>query len=425
MTAPALRSAFAIGLSAAAFCVAPTARAGGYDTPMLYAARHMGMGGTAIGYVRDPSALFHNPAGLAHVPHVAAIADFSLLLGGLQASPNIAARNVSSDMTVAPFFLVGGAFRLTPWLSAGLGLYPVASSGATFHYGAPGFEDKTSLLFVEASPALALNLPGKLRLGLGYRVTFVQLERFQGFPDQAATPFLDFKLTGYSFQGFRGGLQWSLTPELELGLVYRHKTTTKVENERGIALAAVYEDVSTEFVLPSKLGAGARYDFNRTGPHLAFALDLEYGFNSQNGGSPLRGTPPDRTKPSSVANVFDWSDSLTLRLGAEYRLAPDPETKRDRVALRAGWVYDSKTANEKYPTAFGTPPGKTQVFTAGVGYDFGLVQSNLALAYRFGEGQVDPSDLSAPNRKPCSFCGAAGDYEIHLTGIYIDVGYSL
>lgn len=425
MKPSALRGLSAIWLSAAALCVAGTASAGGYDTPMLYSARHMGMGGAAIGYVHDPSALFHNPAGLAHVPRVAAIVDFSLLLGGLRASPSIAARNIASETTVAPFFLVGGAFRLTPWLSAGLGLYPVASSGATYHYGLPGFEDKTSLLFVEASPALALNLPGNLRLGLGYRVTFVQLERFQGFPDQDATPFLDFKLTGYSFAGFRAGLQWTATPELELGLVYRHKTTTEVTNERGVAVAAVYEDVSTEFVLPSKLGAGARYDFERAGPHLALALDLEYGLNSQNAGAPLRGTPPDASKPATVANVFEWENSLTLRVGAEYRLAPDPETKRDRVALRAGWVYDSKTANERYPTAFGTPPGATQVVTAGAGYDFGFVQSNLAFAYRFGEGKVESADLSGADRKPCNFCGAAGDYQIHLTGIYVDVGYSL
>jgi long-subunit fatty acid transport protein len=392
---------------------------------MLYTARHMGMGGTAVGYVRDPSALFHNPAGLAHVPRVGAIADFSLLLGKLQASPNGTARNVESDTTVAPFFLIGGAFRLAPWLSAGLGLYPVASSGATYHYGAAGFEDKTSLLFVEASPALAVNLPGHVRLGAGYRVTFVRLERYQGYPDTSATPFLDFKLTGYSFAGFRVGAQWSPSPELELGLVYRHKTSTKVTNESGIALASTYRDVSTEFVLPSKLGAGARYDFAHMGPHLALALDLEYGVNSQNTGSPLRGTPADPSKPSTVSNVFDWSDSLTLRVGAEYRLAPDPETQKDRVALRAGWIYDSKTANEKYPTAFGTPPAKTQVLTAGGGYDFGLFQTNLALAYRFGGGTVSASDLSGAGRKPCSFCGASGEYHIKLTGIYVDIGYAL
>src|SRR5688572_4305347 len=52
------------------------ARAGGYDTPMLYSARHIGMGGTAIGYVSDPSALFHNPAGLAQTGRFSVLGDF-------------------------------------------------------------------------------------------------------------------------------------------------------------------------------------------------------------------------------------------------------------------------------------------------------------------------------------------------------------
>ena len=48
-----------------AVAFAPTAtRAGGYDTPILFSAQHMAMGGAAIAYVDDPSAMFHNPAGL-------------------------------------------------------------------------------------------------------------------------------------------------------------------------------------------------------------------------------------------------------------------------------------------------------------------------------------------------------------------------
>jgi len=95
------------------------ARAGGYDTPMLYSALHMGMGGSAIGYVKDPSALFHNPAGLGHVERAEVIGDFSLLLGGIHASPGAApaGRDVDSETTVAPFFLLGGAYRLHPMLT--------------------------------------------------------------------------------------------------------------------------------------------------------------------------------------------------------------------------------------------------------------------------------------------------------------------
>ena len=63
------------------------AHAGGFDTPILYSARHMGMGGTAIGYVYDPSALFHNPAGLAHTDFIAITGDFTPLIGNITSSP--------------------------------------------------------------------------------------------------------------------------------------------------------------------------------------------------------------------------------------------------------------------------------------------------------------------------------------------------
>src|SRR5262245_63009293 len=77
--------------------VAPLARAAGYDTPILYTARHQGMGGTAIAYVDDPSATFHNPAGLAGVKGLAAIGDLSLILGKVRASPDDDNLSIESD----------------------------------------------------------------------------------------------------------------------------------------------------------------------------------------------------------------------------------------------------------------------------------------------------------------------------------------
>jgi long-subunit fatty acid transport protein len=113
------------------------ARAGGYDTPMLYSARHMGMGGTAIGYVQDPSALFHNPAGLGKIQRGEVLADFSLLVGGIHSSPGAApaGKDVDSETTVAPFFLVGGGYRIHPKITLGVGVFPIASAGATYKYG--------------------------------------------------------------------------------------------------------------------------------------------------------------------------------------------------------------------------------------------------------------------------------------------------
>jgi long-subunit fatty acid transport protein len=398
----------------------PPAWAGGYDTPMLYSARHMGMGGTAIGFVEDPSALFHNPAGLGQVRRLSALADFSLLLGGLRASPDTTPgtpRDIDSEPTVAPMFLLGGAYRLTDWLVAGLGVYPIASAGATYEYdGIVGrTEDRTRLVFIEASPGLAFNLPGRVRLGLGYRITYVNLQRFKGWKPEDRRGF-DFDLSGFNLLGFRVGAQWEPVDRLQLGAVYRHKVTTTVKNDTGWA-AGQYVDVSTEFLLPSKLGAGARYDLGDVG----LAVDLEYLFNGQNEGSPLIGTTVANeftpAMPATVPNVFRWKNALTARTGVEYRLLPAAPQEQGRLALRLGYVFDAKTTNPDFPSAFGTPPGPTHIVTAGAGWNVGTWQVNLAYARGAGSGRAND-----PEPGSCAFCGAAGSrpYQLTIHGLYID-----
>jgi long-subunit fatty acid transport protein len=416
----ALVNLAALGLALSA---ARVARAGGYDTPMLYSARHMGMGGTAIGYVRDPSALFHNPAGLAQIERGEVIADFSLLVGGIHASPGAApaGKDIDSETTVAPFFLVGGAYRLHPMITLGVGVYPIASAGATYKYGNGNFQDSTELFFLETSPAIAFNPLPNLRFGVGYRLTYVHLSRYQGDPDSGSVPIIDFKMSGMNFTGFRAGVEWSALPWLAFGAVFRNTVTTKVTNSHGIALLTEYTDISTHFKLPAKLGFGSRVDFDHFRVPASLAVDFEYAFNSQNKGDPLEGTPAQGSGgANSVANIFQWKNSQTYRVGLEYRVLHDAAADLDRVPLRIGYVFDSQTANATYPTAFGTPPGPTQVLTAGSGYNGGVWQANVAYAYRFGSGAVKNPDNIA-----CAFCSYAGkdDYRIHLNGMYVDASY--
>jgi hypothetical protein len=114
--------------------VAPVARAAGYDTPILYSARHQGMGGTAIAYVDDPSATFHNPAGLAGVEGLSLLGDLSLILGTVQSTPERGVESVESEPGLAPFFMVAAAVRPHEWFTLGLGFFPVASGGAEYRY---------------------------------------------------------------------------------------------------------------------------------------------------------------------------------------------------------------------------------------------------------------------------------------------------
>jgi long-subunit fatty acid transport protein len=418
---------FAVVPALAVVAWTPPAQAGGYDTPILYSARHMGMGGTAVSYVSDGSALFHNPAGLGYIERANLIGDFSLIIGDITGSPTGAPMNTPSETTLGPFFLVGGGVRLHDWVTVGLAVYPVASAGATYTYPTAGMqsEDSTTLFFLEASPGVALSVPesvgiGKLNIGVGYRITYVSLDRRQATGDLA--PVLDFSMSGLNFAGLRFGLQYEPIPELQFGVSYRHKTVTEVSNDEGIALALPFTDISTEFTLPSRLTLGLRGNFHGIGA----AFDFEYGFNSQNVRSDLTGSPAGGA-PLTVANVFAWQDSFTLRGGVEYDIRLDPnQSEANLLTPRLGYIFDSTTSNKSYPTAFGTPPGPTHVLTLGVGFDGGPWEANLAYAYRFGSATVTAADIAAGVAGPegaCMFCSQPGDYSITMHGIYLDASY--
>lgn len=432
----AARWLLAITLALCGAGSASKASAGGYDTPILYSARHLGVGGAAVAYVDDPSAIFHNPAGLGRIGNASALADFSLLVGTLRATPGAtsAARDLESEPTVAPLFLVGGAYRVHERVALGAAVYPVASAGAAYRYEGPvgTVEDRTQLVFIEMSPGLAISLPAGFELGASYRVTLVTLDRANGPRDD---PAIDFSMSGFNFLGARVGLQWhGALPAgaLSLGASYRTRTTTTIENDHGDALYR-WNDISTDFTLPSRLVFGERYDI---GP-LSVLLDVERGFNSENVKSTLKGTCDtdqgasdtdvnaallqgcQMLEPDGVDNVFRWTDAWTLRTGLEWRLLDD------RLPLRVGYIWDQKTGNPQYPTAFGTPPGPSHVLTLGGGWADGPWRLNLAYALRRVTGDVTDADLGADDRDPCPFCSYAGEqpYDMTLHGIFADASY--
>lgn len=397
----------------AALLLSPrVALAAGFDTPILYSARHQGMGGAAISYVGDPSAAFHNPAGLRGVQGLALLGDFSLILGKVQASPDVNATSVQSNTVLAPFFLAGAGWRAHEWLSIGFGVFPVASGGAKFEYELAGnpFVDSTNIVFFEATPLASLNvpedalLPGELSFGVGYRASLLRFERKKGDPDDPSVLALD--MSGTNFTGFRVGAQYRPVPEFGVGLVFRNRIDITTTADRVEVFTQPATDAELPFVLPAKLGAGVDLKLER----VRLALDGEYAFQSQNERVELRGVLGGTR--TGVPNVFEWSDGVTLRLGGEYRLGrPGAE-----YPLRLGYIFDSAVTNPEYPTAFGTPPAPTHSLTAGAGYDTGKWQINAALSRRFGSTTIEADELGSG----CAFCSFAGDYSITMTGIYVD-----
>lgn len=402
-----------IALAAALLPCAGTAHAAGFDTPILYTARHQGMGGTAIGYVDDPSAGFHNPAGLSGIRRHELLGDFSLLIGRVRSSPDNGITSVQSESVLAPFFMLAGGARVSDWLTLGLGVFPVASGGAEYRYTTPAntrFIDSTEIVFAELTPFASVELPrtralpGRLSFGVGYRASALFFTREKGLPSDPRV--LDLHMNGLNFSGVRVGLQYRPTSYFSVGFVFRNQIRVTARADEVTVFTQTARDAALDFVLPAKIGTGMAFDIE----DLRLATDAEYAFQNENNRSQLTGTL--NSTPASVPNVFAWQDGITLRFGAQYRVHGGALS----YPLRIGYVFDSAVTSAQYPSAFGTPPAPTHTLSAGAGLRRDGFELNIAVSQRFGSTTIDPSDL----RKGCAFCSYAGRYAIQMTGLYLD-----
>lgn len=406
-----------IPLIASTVALGATAHAGGYDTPILYSAEHMGLGGAAIAYVDDPSAMFHNPAGLLGSKGLTLMANLTLVTGYIQSSPSDLNTNEESESLLALAPLIGASYNLNNVVAFGLAFYPVASAGAEYLYKDAAnvdVENSTAVRFLEISPGLAFKIPGTgLSIGAGYRIQSVSLDRYLGPEDKSAgSPTFDVAMSGMNFTGFRVGLQWQPIPELQLGLVYRSLTRATIEDKKGTVLTSA-TNIETEFTLPAKMGFGVRANLDP----IALVLDVEYGFYSQNVTNEFVADP---ALVLPIVNVSRWKDAVTVRAGVEYGV-------EDRWFFRGGFLYDGQVSQENFPSAFGTPPTSTTTITAGFGYKCtDTWKMNVAVAHRFGSTEVDRKTTdSEGNALPsCIPCSASGDYSLSMTAFYLDFAYS-
>lgn len=418
-----------------------TALAAGYDTPMLHTARHMGMAGTAIAWADDPSSMFHNPAGLGQIGTGQAMISVSPLGGQIQGCPNVDVALdgskppvcLKSDPAVSPFFLLGGAWRLSDRITVGVGAMPVGGAAGGYSYqlseivpkfganrkvvkGAYNVEDSAFLSFIEFTPTIAFQILDNLRLGVTWRPAYVMFTREQMRTETRklvtdGSPLKTYKdiglsgMSGMSWGGIRVGLQGNVG-KLKLGAVYRNQTETDVTADEVFFKDARFTDAKFGIKYPSKFGLGAAYEFI---DKLTVAVDFEYMLQSFNDTTYLRGFNTANQKTEAVANASNWQDSFTLRVGGQWKF-------NERWLGRLGYIFDSPAVRSTYPTAFGSPPAPTHFGTIGGGYE---ISERLSLA--FAAAIRNGSTTSGTPEPTCMFCGKEGKYGITLGGAYLDL----
>jgi long-subunit fatty acid transport protein len=391
------------------------------------------MGGASIAGSNDAFSILLNPAGLSQTKFIDLSVSALPILAQNEAPVAPGGGNNppvvdNTGLVLAPAFHLAAAFRATDFMTFGLGIYPLASAGGGYEYNNIAgrlTEDTTTIRFFEISPGVAFHTD-EVSIGIGYRITVAQLIRLQGNADGSGTPNLDLDLLGADFAGFRMGLQWRPIPELELGIVYRHRVDVDATGDDGALLTRPIRDVTMDLHLPARLGFGAKGNIPLPeDTRLSLAVDVEYGFHSQNDLSRVQGTESaeescvgstcfpnnNYNQPLELPSYFMWQDAWTVRVGAEVDFLK-------MLRVRAGYIWDERVTNPQFASAFGTPATDTHTGSFGVGYYSDAWEINLAYAYRSGSADV-PDEID----ERCLTCGQAGTYELSMHAIGLDFSY--
>ena len=402
-------SRLAPALALAGLLAGADAHASGVDIPALHGARYGGLGGAVLALVDEPSAVYHNPAGLAGIDGLAFTGGVTVFMTNLRTNPDFEDQGLKTGNSIAPGFLVATGWRVHERVTLGFGFYPMGAVGGSFRYDNIAKVDTINeqlALLLEATPALSVQLPGGLSVGAGWRLSYLTFDRRLGMATDPST--VDVSMSGANLTGFRLGAQWSLPPHLAVGVAYRHRIVLHGTTDSGRLVGLKLADIEGDLTVPSKLGAGVRGTWGR----VTAAADVEYVFNEQFESIPLSGTLPDDGGDIDVAFLFHWRDSVTAKGGVEVEVAP-------KLFARAGYAWDQPAANSRYPSTFSAPEAASHMVTAGAGWDAGPWAVNVALGHRFENSRDIAEDEIAPSSE-CKFCSHGGVYAAGASSLFVD-----
>jgi long-subunit fatty acid transport protein len=352
------------------------------ELPPAIDARNTGMGSTGVATSDNGAALYHNPAGLSQIEQGAFTATFAPTFVRLEAPVVAPNQSEESNTKFVPGFLLGGGYRINEQLVLGLGLFPRPGVAATYDDPAVlgGQKLELDVVLMEVAPGLSYSITDAVALGLTYRVTYRKQSLTQPLPtgDPAAPPSsMNMELSGIDFLGVQLGALVRAAAQTRIGLTYRNKVSVPVDGT--LQLAGNELDVESELSSPHTFKLGLAQVL--LDEQLTLALDVHYMlYEESNKEQVITQTLPSGSEVE-IARTLDWKNTLSLHLGAEYRLAPDG------LALRGGYTLAQSATSEDHPQAILPPPANMHAFHAGAGVT--VASLDLDLGGYWAEGSTN------------------------------------
>jgi len=412
--------------------LAPAARSAGF---LIYehGAAAMAMAGAFTSLAKDPSALWHNPAGMAFLDgtQILAGATFIIPSGSVTFDALSATYKQKSQIFYPPNFYL--THRIDKKVVLGLGVTAPYGLGIewpdpeTFPWRYLGTMADMKTFFI--NPAIAFKLSERLSIGLG--VSFIYSKFIQsvtqpmfmdGSPESPppagiaaamALPVLidiptDMDAHGTSF-AFNAGILYK-TEQCSLGLNYRSRfslgyTGTVTLDASGLGIPdPVPGTVDVTLNFPDIVSLGLSFNLTKK---LVWAIDLHYLFWSLYDSYTAHLVVPGLGMIEDIPSTPNWSNSYTARTGFEYQVS-------NKLALRWGVIYD-KTPQPASTMDSTLPDADRLAFTGGFGYKFGKIYVDFAYHHEhFMKRTSARTDI---------FAALPGTFKMQAHLIGINLGY--
>lgn len=416
-------------------------------------AKAMAMGNAFAAQADDPSALFHNPAGIAFLKGTQVnIGSTTILVPSTEfsgtaplsgtAPTNVGTATVSEkakqDIFNPPSVYATHTFEGVP-LSIGLAvnaIYPLAKkwdSSSAFRAEVTNISVKP----INVQPTVAYCFDNwNLAVAAGLDVTYAQvsMQKMAYAPNPAspnsAYELGDLGLDGTAIDvGYNLGLKWKALDNLSFGAAYRSEIKLNVDgtadflatspagfNIIGMTTAAtspysrtrVTSDVSTKVTLPSSLGLGVAWkpndkttlEFDAEWTEWSTLEKLEFSFSG-----------PQFANFNNKPKPLNWKDVWAYKFGGQYAITKN-------IDLRAGYMYDNNPVPD---STLGPVLPDSDRHSFSIGQGFHNDQFSLDLAYMF----THFVDRTVNNQNMAELTGANGTYksDVHLFGASVTMRF--
>lgn len=347
------------------------------EAPALYDARSAGMGGTGYSFCDSGAAPFFNPANMDLWEKTAVTLAVTPTFGRVSAPFAGPGTETNSTRGFAPFFLVGGGYRVQKRLVIGLSAYVTGGVGSSYQdVEAVGGEDlDLSVGLGEVSLPISVRILDNLSFGVAFRVAFA----FQNSDaiDPTSGERIQQSQRGVGVPGFLVGINYRPIQKLRLSLTYKSRIDIDLSGDTTLpGDVTVHSD--SEWFLPHSLQAESAVSLLQDALLLAVALNYQFYDQSHNTVTTTLDIPPDGAEQTVILN---WRNTITGKIGAEYRISK-------LVSVRAGYIVGNSAVPKSEANPFLPTPGVLQAVTAGVGFDVGDFEISTALLFSFAKTNV-------------------------------------